>query len=66
MLLTGNFVVIDLTHFLCVLNFQGDPVLYLGAVNNPWRVEVSIKSGGGGLASFVGGNTSVTFVNGTG
>ena len=37
---------------------------YLGAVDAPWRVEVSIKSGGNGLASLIG-NTTVTFVNGT-
>lgn len=46
---------------LCVCP-QGAAVDYLGALDTPWRVEVSISSGGGGLASMIG-NTTVTFVN---
>ena len=46
---------------MCV---QGDVVDYLGALDTPWQVVASIKSGGGGLAS-LSGNTSVTFINGT-
>ena len=43
---------------------QGNVVDYLGALDTPWQVEVSIASGGFGLATLTG-NTTVTFVNGT-
>ncbi|KAK7105773.1 hypothetical protein V1264_017108 [Littorina saxatilis] len=49
---------------LQVQDTNGAAVDYLGALDTPWRVEVSISSGGGGLASMIG-NTTVTFVNGT-
>ncbi|XP_070203393.1 uncharacterized protein [Littorina saxatilis] len=50
-------------HMLCACP-QGAAVDYLGALDTPWQVEVSISSGGGGLASMIG-NTTVNFVNGT-
>jgi hypothetical protein len=39
-------------------------VNYLGAINTPWVVEASIRSGGFGQANLIG-NATVTFVNGT-
>ena len=43
---------------------QGEVVDYLGSSSSPWKVQVSLLSGGGGGAALAG-TTMLTFVNGT-
>ncbi|XP_071946075.1 fibrocystin-L-like [Antedon mediterranea] len=47
-----------------VLDAQGELVLNLGHSSNPWKMEVSLRSGTGPEGSMLTGNTTIGIVNG--
>nr|KAG5688250.1 hypothetical protein BaRGS_015796 [Batillaria attramentaria] len=59
----GENLVNNIAQFLNVDVTKDDVVNYLGAINTPWQIEASIKSGSDDQASLTG-ETVATFVHG--